>query len=190
MLRDVSVNAEGTYKCEVSSEGPTFDTDFAVANLSVFDVIHEKLTLAHVVADVADVKTKKQGKDKLRCTFSKSRPPVHISWLINGKPVTSSRRVIKDDAVTSLSTVESTVELDLKSGANATCIASLGGLYKKTSAIQIHPEALVTTDPSAVAVAVGRKSQQPMGNFAGSTRAFSSSAQIFLLFLNFFFRFY
>ena len=51
------------------------------------DVIHEKLTLAHVVADVADVKTKKQGKDKLRCTFSKSRPPVHISWLINGKPV-------------------------------------------------------------------------------------------------------
>ena len=75
--------------------------------------------------------------------------------------------MIKDDAVTSLSTVESTVELDLKSGANATCIASLGGLYKKTSAIQIHPEALVTTDPSAVAVAVGRKSQQPMGNFAG-----------------------
>ena len=36
MLRDVSIDAEGTYKCEVSSEGPTFNTDFAVANLSVF----------------------------------------------------------------------------------------------------------------------------------------------------------
>ena len=70
--------------------------------------------------------------------------------------------------MTRLTTVESTVELDVKSGVNATCIASLGGVYKKTSTIHIHPEALATTDPSAVAVAVGRKSQQSMANFAGS----------------------
>ena len=84
--------------------------------------------------------------------------------------MTASRRVIKDDPATSLSTVESTVEVDAKNGVNATCIASLGGLYKKTSALHIHPEVSGTTDPSAVAVAVGRK--QSMANVVGSYSIF------------------
>ena len=35
LLRRVNSQAEGTYKCEASSEGPNFNTDFAESNLTV-----------------------------------------------------------------------------------------------------------------------------------------------------------
>ena len=35
LLRNVTARAEGTYKCEVSTEGPIFDTDYKLANLTV-----------------------------------------------------------------------------------------------------------------------------------------------------------
>ena len=34
-LKSVSVEAEGTYKCEVSTEAPVFDTDYKEANLTI-----------------------------------------------------------------------------------------------------------------------------------------------------------
>ena len=33
---NVTQDAEGQYKCEVSTEGPKFDTDFKEANMSVY----------------------------------------------------------------------------------------------------------------------------------------------------------
>jgi hypothetical protein len=35
ILSNVTVDAEGTYKCEVSTEAPVFDTDFKESNLTV-----------------------------------------------------------------------------------------------------------------------------------------------------------
>ena len=35
-LMGVTQEAEGRYKCEVSTEGPKFDTDFKEANMSVY----------------------------------------------------------------------------------------------------------------------------------------------------------
>jgi hypothetical protein len=35
ILSNVTVDAEGTYKCEVSTEAPIFDTDFKENNLTV-----------------------------------------------------------------------------------------------------------------------------------------------------------
>ena len=35
-LMGVTREAEGKYKCEVSTEGPTFDTDFKEENMTVY----------------------------------------------------------------------------------------------------------------------------------------------------------
>ena len=35
LLKNVTSDAEGTYKCEVSTEAPVFDTDYKEANLTV-----------------------------------------------------------------------------------------------------------------------------------------------------------
>jgi len=190
-LRDVSADAEGSYKCEVSSEGPTFNTDFAVANLTVIDIVEEKLML------VQETPTNDRDRfgHKLRCTFSKSRPAATISWLIDGKSVSASSGRAVDGPLASLwTTVESTVEYPLvkEAWSNATCMASLGNIYQKKTSIQrpLPP----ASDPSAVAVAVGRGSQPSMakiaGSQSGSTSTLLSSAQIFNLLLFFFFFFF
>ena len=41
ILRGVTVEAEGTYNCEVSSEG-TFHTDRAEANLTVIGIVNSR----------------------------------------------------------------------------------------------------------------------------------------------------
>lgn len=35
LLRNVTLAAEGVYKCEISTEAPYFDTDYREANLSI-----------------------------------------------------------------------------------------------------------------------------------------------------------
>jgi len=54
-LRNVTARAEGTYKCEVSTEGPIFDTDYKLANLTVIDDGRWSIDLPSVEWDSAPV---------------------------------------------------------------------------------------------------------------------------------------
>lgn len=102
VLRNVDLNADGSYTCEVSSEG-TFHTDTAVANLTVIGIHFLIIILGDVlkkllIADVQNVELnlvqepstfEARPGDEFRwnCTFGQSRPRAHIIWLINGEPV-------------------------------------------------------------------------------------------------------
>ncbi|XP_045125754.1 uncharacterized protein LOC123513014 [Portunus trituberculatus] len=81
VLKQVGFNTSGQYRCEVSAEGPDFNTVTGRGSLLVIEpptsgpVITGGKSRYHV-NDTVD----------LVCTSSPSRPPTHLSWRINGRP--------------------------------------------------------------------------------------------------------
>ena len=51
-MRNVTARAEGTYKCEVSTEGPIFDTDYKQANLTVIGNLKSGFTVPKLVTGI------------------------------------------------------------------------------------------------------------------------------------------
>ncbi|XP_042237911.1 uncharacterized protein LOC121876656 [Homarus americanus] len=80
VLRRVGFNTSGQYRCEVSAEGPEFNTVTGRGSLMVIEpptsgpVITGGQSKYHV-NDTVD----------LVCTSSPSRPPTHLSWRINDR---------------------------------------------------------------------------------------------------------
>ncbi|XP_049806595.1 uncharacterized protein LOC126249028 [Schistocerca nitens] len=108
-LTNLTFNTTGSYKCEVSKEGPSFDTVYATSNMTVTgnpraDPVLDGIRESYYPGDQV-VAT---------CTAAPSHPPANILWYINGKLVeegvqeleaevdsrglVSSRREIKLDA--------------------------------------------------------------------------------------------
>ncbi|XP_069954336.1 uncharacterized protein [Cherax quadricarinatus] len=99
VLLAVGFNTSGQYRCEVSAEGPDFNTVTGHGSLMVVEpptsgpVITGGRSKYHV-NDTVD----------LVCTSSPSRPPSHLSWKINGRPapqelVTSERPYLAHDGL-------------------------------------------------------------------------------------------
>ncbi|XP_044733742.1 uncharacterized protein LOC123296345 [Chrysoperla carnea] len=82
------VHSSGAYKCEISSEGPTFRVVFSTTNVTVAAIPKERprvtgLKAVYHPGDIINVS----------CMSSPSEPPSTISFLINGKPPPQSGAV-------------------------------------------------------------------------------------------------
>ncbi|ROT79196.1 hypothetical protein C7M84_002093 [Penaeus vannamei] len=89
-LRKIDLSSEGTYRCEVMSEAPTFETSFGSANLTVVHMPQNP--------QITGLQIKYTEGDKLRinCTVRDSRPAAVISFRVNGREVhPDSGRVIE-----------------------------------------------------------------------------------------------
>ncbi|XP_034473877.1 uncharacterized protein LOC117781233 [Drosophila innubila] len=81
MLKRVTLQSSGLYRCEVSGEAPAFNT---VSESETMTVV---VTPAHGPR-ITGGQPRYQIGDTVRvnCTSSPSKPACHLSWLINGEP--------------------------------------------------------------------------------------------------------
>ncbi|RXG71729.1 hypothetical protein Avbf_03850 [Armadillidium vulgare] len=79
VLRKLDFAASGSYRCEVSTEGPEFSTVIGQGNLLVVEPLSSdpNLTGGKRKYDINDTVD-------LMCTSSPSRPAAHLTWVING----------------------------------------------------------------------------------------------------------
>ncbi|XP_042223888.1 uncharacterized protein LOC121867833 [Homarus americanus] len=80
-LRELRLDSEGEYGCEVMNESPTFQTSHAYNNLSV--VVLPKTPM------IIGLQEQYTVGDKLNvtCIVMNSRPPAHLSFRLNGEHV-------------------------------------------------------------------------------------------------------
>ncbi|EZA59275.1 hypothetical protein X777_15918 [Ooceraea biroi] len=87
--RKGKANLAGSYGCEVSSEGPNFQTDYRVANMSVAvppkgPPILDGVRPSYEVGEILEAE----------CTSGLSYPPAVLTFILNGKEV--NRALTKD----------------------------------------------------------------------------------------------
>uniref|UniRef100_A0A6P4F6F3 Uncharacterized protein LOC108047312 n=1 Tax=Drosophila rhopaloa TaxID=1041015 RepID=A0A6P4F6F3_DRORH len=82
LLRRVTLQSSGVYRCEVSGEAPAFNT------VSESETMNVVVTPNHG-PKISGGQPRYQIGDTVRvnCTSSPSKPVCHLSWLINGEPV-------------------------------------------------------------------------------------------------------
>jgi len=78
-LMDLSVNSSGVYRCEVSTEGPNFETVMASANMSVVEFPDRPPEIV-----VGKSYFNLEEEIKANCSSGKSFPAPHLTWFING----------------------------------------------------------------------------------------------------------
>ncbi|KAL1131868.1 hypothetical protein AAG570_011479, partial [Ranatra chinensis] len=81
-LMEVNGNTSGVYRCEVSTEGPNFDTAISTANMTVsaFPDKNPEITVLR----------RRYGTDEeilANCSSGKSFPAPQLAWFINGVKV-------------------------------------------------------------------------------------------------------
>ncbi|XP_064091914.1 cell adhesion molecule 3-like [Macrobrachium nipponense] len=81
VLKEVDFNTSGQYRCEVSAEGPEFNTVIGTGSLLVV----EPPTAGPVITGGKE-KYKVNETVDLLCTSSPSRPATFLSWRINDRP--------------------------------------------------------------------------------------------------------
>ncbi|XP_057371826.1 uncharacterized protein LOC130692756 [Daphnia carinata] len=102
-LKAVTREAEGRYKCEVSTEGPHFNTDYREDNLTVYDIYSDgPLMVGHPTNDL-----KPGNQLRFTCSFRKSRPKPILSWFVDSQETVNK--------VESRYVMESTLLADKKS---------------------------------------------------------------------------
>ncbi|KAF8767816.1 endothelial cell-selective adhesion molecule-like [Argiope bruennichi] len=103
-LKNVALDSAGTYKCQVSTDAPTYSCVQAVKEMNVVILPMEgpSITGGEGSYDFGDNVT-------LNCTSAKSKPAAKLSWLVNGKPVEDNDTI--DHGVT---LVESNLEVTSK----------------------------------------------------------------------------
>ena len=83
VLRNVSVKGSaGEYKCQISGEGPLFNTEEESKNLRVAVLPQKPPKVTRFPADFAP-----GSWLNLNCTSGPSIPPPRLTWLVNGKEV-------------------------------------------------------------------------------------------------------
>ncbi|KAF0306518.1 Irregular chiasm C-roughest protein [Amphibalanus amphitrite] len=133
-VRVSSDRAAGTYKCEVSGEGPEFWTSFAERNVSVVTLPDRQPEIwghQHVYRPGDNI--------SVNCTSPNARPAVHINWFVNGEQVSRDnihhwRTPSSDRLVTSTGNLRMTVrQHHFKAGImQLMCVASLDDVYWKS----------------------------------------------------------
>ncbi|XP_043065252.1 uncharacterized protein LOC108094344 [Drosophila ficusphila] len=82
LLRRVTLQSSGVYRCEVSGEAPAFNTVSESETMTVVVTPNHgpKITGGQPRYQIGDTV-------RVNCTSSPSKPVCHLSWLINGEPV-------------------------------------------------------------------------------------------------------
>ncbi|XP_054706721.1 carcinoembryonic antigen-related cell adhesion molecule 8-like [Uloborus diversus] len=92
-LRNVALDSAGTYKCQVSTDAPTYSCVQAVKEMNVIILPLDGPTIS------GGAKSYEFGDNvNLNCTSAKSKPAAKLSWIVNDKPV--SDNVTIDHGVT------------------------------------------------------------------------------------------
>ncbi|XP_075153242.1 beaten path IIIa [Haematobia irritans] len=147
MLRRVTLQSTGVYKCEVSGEAPAFNT------------VSESETMTVVMTPsrgprITGGQTRYQIGDTVRvnCTSSASKPVCHLSWLINGEPASRSYLKYYNNRVIGNEYLEqATLGLEFKVRAyhfkngdmKLKCVAKISSLYfqsREARVISDHPD--------------------------------------------------
>ncbi|CAL4079975.1 unnamed protein product, partial [Meganyctiphanes norvegica] len=79
LLRDLSFNSTGIYRCEVSADAPHFRT---FANQSVMVVVELPDRPPTIAGGRSHYRVGETAR--LNCTSIKSKPVAHLDWFING----------------------------------------------------------------------------------------------------------
>ncbi|XP_035213867.1 endothelial cell-selective adhesion molecule-like [Stegodyphus dumicola] len=87
-LRNVALDSAGTYKCQVSTDSPTYSCVQAVKEMNIIILPLEGPTISggQMNYDSGDNVT-------LNCTSAKSKPAAELRWFINGQPVPTEETV-------------------------------------------------------------------------------------------------
>ncbi|XP_069940472.1 uncharacterized protein [Cherax quadricarinatus] len=82
VLRNISHDSAGRYKCEVLAERPSFEKDAVINHMEVIDVptLPPKMALNRLQWSPGEVL-------KANCTSSLARPPSQLVWYINGDKI-------------------------------------------------------------------------------------------------------
>ncbi|XP_030383336.1 uncharacterized protein LOC115630808 isoform X4 [Scaptodrosophila lebanonensis] len=85
MLRRVTLQSSGLYRCEVSGEAPAFNTVSESETMTVVVTPNHgpKITGGQPRYQIGDTV-------RVNCTSAPSKPVCHLSWLINGEPASRS----------------------------------------------------------------------------------------------------
>ncbi|EDW11450.2 uncharacterized protein Dmoj_GI17146 [Drosophila mojavensis] len=81
MLRRVTLQSSGVYRCEVSGEAPAFNTVSESETMTVVVTPNHgpKISGGQPRYQIGDIV-------RVNCTSAPSKPVCHLSWLINGEP--------------------------------------------------------------------------------------------------------
>ncbi|XP_058979927.1 uncharacterized protein LOC101899257 [Musca domestica] len=146
MLRRVTLQSTGVYKCEVSGEAPAFNT---VSESETMTVVMTPIRGPRITGGQA----RYQIGDTVRvnCTSSASKPVCHLSWLINGEPASRSYlRTYNNKAIGNEGLEQATLGLEFKVRAyhfrngdmKLKCVAKISSLYfqsREASVVSDHP---------------------------------------------------
>ncbi|CAL4082660.1 unnamed protein product [Meganyctiphanes norvegica] len=137
-IHNVGLEAEGTYRCEVSAEAPTFHTQAAVVEVKVIDLPDSAPRMAwhqtgYRVHDLVMV----------NCSSPRARPPPTLSFYVNDEPVDplwllSQASIVEPN--TGLETAVLTMRfllhprlLSRGQGVRIKCTAEVGSVYWESS---------------------------------------------------------
>ncbi|XP_067006885.2 uncharacterized protein [Anabrus simplex] len=78
-LTRLTPNSSGGYRCEVSTEAPSFQTVYKTSNMTVVALPLKEPTVegaqaSYTIGDIV----------RVLCVSDKSNPPAHLAWFING----------------------------------------------------------------------------------------------------------
>ncbi|XP_071545543.1 cell adhesion molecule 1-like [Panulirus ornatus] len=151
VLRNVSLETAGKYKCEVVADFPTFEKDFQQQVMEVIDV-PDRIPVLQVERTVYS-----QGEDLVgNCTSPGARPAPQLQWFINGVEVPKhySRIISQGQSMKGLLSPTSELNLPLrerhfKEGQiRLTCSASIPPIYHQSSDVVLSRLGFKTVAPS------------------------------------------
>lgn len=89
MLKDVSLQSSGRYRCEVSAEAPSFQTVSDHGDMVVVALPEEgpKITGGSPRYQIGETV-------KVNCSSGRSKPATQLSWWINGEQVTDRSQLL------------------------------------------------------------------------------------------------
>ncbi|XP_071651122.1 uncharacterized protein [Temnothorax longispinosus] len=135
-LRNVDFGLSGTFICEVTADAPTFSTASVSKNLTVVFLPREEPV-------IVSERDRYDPGDMLRanCSLPPSKPPVHLSFTLNSRPVetTARQQRTKDDEGTQWSEISLTLQpFHYTNGRlNLRCIAHIPGIYTRQSELHL-----------------------------------------------------
>ncbi|XP_037092893.1 uncharacterized protein LOC119112718 [Pollicipes pollicipes] len=138
-LDKIGDQAAGTYKCEISCEGPHFWTAYRERNVSVAALPERQPEIwghQHSYRPGEDV--------SINCTAHNSSPPAHVNWFVNGEqvPRESIRRRMRptgDGLMTASAGLRFTARRHhFKTGVmQLKCAAMLGDVYWESAQVEL-----------------------------------------------------